>query len=118
MHRVVHTSEVAILSAFTFIYSHEFYCFNFFYFLFQIEREVILSSSDKNSKIPILNDYIKRTKGAIAPDVPPKQMSAWSNHTHHQILSPDQVSDKHQKFVTETHTELIRLNYCLEGQPR
>ncbi|XP_065158632.1 uncharacterized protein [Atheta coriaria] len=62
---------------------------------FPIEREVILSSSDKNSKIPILNDYIKRTKGAIAPDVPPKQMSAWSNHTHHQILSPDQNHSGH-----------------------
>lgn len=35
MHRVINTSEVAILSAFTFIYSHEFYCF-IYSFLFSI----------------------------------------------------------------------------------
>jgi hypothetical protein len=59
---------------------------------FPIEREVILSSTDKNSKIPILHDYKKRTKGAIAPDVPPKQMAAWTAQGQtHQILSPDQV---------------------------
>ncbi|KAJ3631915.1 hypothetical protein MTP99_013016 [Tenebrio molitor] len=59
---------------------------------FPIEREVILSSTDKNSKIPILHDYKKRTKGAIAPDVPPKQMAAWTAQGQtHQILSPDQT---------------------------
>lgn len=57
--------------------------------LFQIEREVILSTADKNSKIPILHDYVKRTKVAIAPDVPPKQMAAWT--VQGQILGPDQV---------------------------
>ncbi|XP_075233395.1 uncharacterized protein LOC142331397 isoform X2 [Lycorma delicatula] len=44
---------------------------------FPIEREVILSSTDKNSKIPILNEYRKRSKTAIAPDAPNKQI-AWT----------------------------------------
>ncbi|XP_015587077.1 uncharacterized protein LOC107263917 isoform X3 [Cephus cinctus] len=45
---------------------------------FPIEREVVLSSSDKNSKIPILHEYKQRTSGrvAIAPDAPVKQQ-AW-----------------------------------------
>ncbi|XP_056648419.1 uncharacterized protein LOC130452915 isoform X1 [Diorhabda sublineata] len=55
---------------------------------FPIEREVILSSTEKNSKIPILHDYKKRSKVAVAPDVPPKQMAAWTQN--HQIL-PDQT---------------------------
>lgn len=63
--------------------------------MFQIEREVILSSTDKNNKIPILHDYMKRSKGAIAPDIPPKQMAAWTQGQNsqqgQQILSPDQV---------------------------
>lgn len=44
----------------------------------QIERELILSSADKNSKIPILHEYKQRTAGrvAIAPDAPIKQQ-AW-----------------------------------------
>ncbi|XP_028155433.1 uncharacterized protein LOC114349276 isoform X2 [Diabrotica virgifera virgifera] len=59
---------------------------------FPIEREVILSSTDKNSKIPILHDYKKRSKTAVAPDVPPKQMAAWTQNQvqNHQIL-PDQT---------------------------
>lgn len=57
---------------------------------FQIEREVILSSTDKNSKIPILHDYKKRTKAVVAPDIPPKQMAAWTL-SNGQTLSPDQV---------------------------
>ncbi|XP_049825449.1 uncharacterized protein LOC109595245 isoform X3 [Aethina tumida] len=65
---------------------------------FPIEREVILSSTDKNSKIPILHDYKKRTKATIAPDAPPKQMAAWTQGQmqNHQIL-PD-----------ETHSGLIQ----------
>ena len=44
----------------------------------QIEREVVLSSTDKNSKIPILHEYKQRSAGrvAIAPDAPIKQQ-AW-----------------------------------------
>ncbi|XP_045479836.1 uncharacterized protein LOC123684578 isoform X2 [Harmonia axyridis] len=57
---------------------------------FPIEREVILSSTDKNSKIPILHDYKKRTKAVVAPDVPPKQMAAWTL-SNGQTLSPDQT---------------------------
>lgn len=59
---------------------------------FPIEREVILSSSDKNSKIPILHDYMKRAKASIAPDLPPKQMQAWTQGQQgSQVLSPDQT---------------------------
>ncbi|XP_076279161.1 uncharacterized protein LOC143208573 isoform X2 [Lasioglossum baleicum] len=45
---------------------------------FPIEREVVLSSADKNSKIPILHEYKQKTAGrvAIAPDAPIKQQ-AW-----------------------------------------
>ncbi|XP_043284093.1 PH domain-containing protein DDB_G0275795-like isoform X2 [Venturia canescens] len=45
---------------------------------FPIEREVVLSSTDKNSKIPILHEYKQRGAGrvAIAPDAPIKQQ-AW-----------------------------------------
>ncbi|XP_076240975.1 uncharacterized protein LOC143183336 [Calliopsis andreniformis] len=45
---------------------------------FPIEREFVLSSGDKNSKIPILHEYKQRTVGrvAIAPDAPIKQQ-AW-----------------------------------------
>ncbi|KAI4463465.1 hypothetical protein MML48_4g00015626 [Holotrichia oblita] len=69
---------------------------NLFIFYFQIEREVILSSADKNSKIPILHDYMKKTKGTIAPDVPPKQMAAWTQGSQQsQILSPDQNHSGH-----------------------
>jgi hypothetical protein len=49
--------------------------------LMQIEREVILSSADKNSKIPILHEYKKQrpksaSATAIAPEGPNKQL-AW-----------------------------------------
>lgn len=39
---------------------------------------MVLSSGDKNSKIPILHEYKQRTAGrvAIAPDAPIKQQ-AW-----------------------------------------
>ncbi|XP_051176444.1 putative mediator of RNA polymerase II transcription subunit 26 isoform X2 [Leptopilina boulardi] len=45
---------------------------------FPIEREVVLSSGDKNSKIPILHEYKQRSAGraAIAPDAPISQQ-AW-----------------------------------------
>ena len=45
--------------------------------LFQIEREVILSSADKNSKIPILHEYKKQRPKSIAPEGPNKQV-AWT----------------------------------------
>ncbi|XP_060530927.1 uncharacterized protein LOC132704736 isoform X2 [Cylas formicarius] len=60
---------------------------------FPIEREVILSNADKNSKIPIIPDCKKRSKGAIAPDIPPKQMAAWTSQTQmsSQQILPDQT---------------------------
>lgn len=77
----------------------------FSFLLLQIEREVILSSTDKNNKIPILHDYMKRSKGAIAPDVPPKQMAAWTqgqgSQPGQQILSPDQVFFETDIYVNE-----------------
>ncbi|CAH1959105.1 unnamed protein product [Acanthoscelides obtectus] len=60
---------------------------------FPIEREVILTATDKDSKIPILQDYKKRSKSTVvAPDVPPKQMAAWTQGPmqNMQIL-PDQT---------------------------
>ncbi|KAJ9589648.1 hypothetical protein L9F63_017137 [Diploptera punctata] len=44
---------------------------------FPIEREVILSSADKNSKIPILHEYKKQRPKSIAPEGPNKQV-AWT----------------------------------------
>jgi hypothetical protein len=58
-------------------------------FSLQIEREVILSSGDKNSKVPILQEARKRGRlGAVAPDTPPKALSAWTHaevNTSHKI---------------------------------
>ncbi|XP_072929914.1 uncharacterized protein [Epargyreus clarus] len=52
---------------------------------FPIEREVILSSGDKNSKVPILQEARKRGRlGAVAPDTPPKALSAWTHTENHQ----------------------------------
>lgn len=52
---------------------------------------MILSNGDKNSKIPILNEYKKRTKAAIAPDIPPKQFGAWTiSQMNYDMI--DQVS--------------------------
>ncbi|KAG8248435.1 hypothetical protein J6590_040908 [Homalodisca vitripennis] len=77
-------------------------------FLFEIEREVILSSTDKNSKIPILNEYRKRPKGAIAPDAPHIQL-AWTEDKRgmEQIHSnpPDSVGG-HQLYKAQPMTLL------------
>ncbi|XP_071056755.1 uncharacterized protein [Onthophagus taurus] len=92
---------------------------------FPIEREVILSSGDKNSKIPILHDYMKKSKGTIAPDVPPKQMQAWSQGSQQQpqVLSPDQNHSGHVQSGqsnqplqnSEASASLYRATY-LSGQ--
>ncbi|XP_050344495.1 uncharacterized protein LOC126769650 [Nymphalis io] len=55
---------------------------------FPIEREVILSSGDKSSKVPILQEARKRGRlGAVAPDTPPKALSAWT-HAENQQAGP------------------------------
>jgi hypothetical protein len=64
----------------------------------QIEREVILSSADKNSKIPILHEYKKQrpktvSVTAIAPEGPNKQL-AWTDDKKAPVSSPVSV----QKF--------------------
>ncbi|CAG9864383.1 unnamed protein product [Phyllotreta striolata] len=87
---------------------------------FPIEREVILSSTDKNSKIPILHEYKKRSKVAVAPDVPPKQVAAWTqNHVqNHQIL-PDQTHSGLIQTIQQTteppNGSPYRLNYHHPG---
>ncbi|KAK9870937.1 hypothetical protein WA026_009898 [Henosepilachna vigintioctopunctata] len=70
---------------------------------FPIEREVILSSTDKNSKIPILHDYKKRTKSVVAPDVPPKQLAAWTISNSQTLLSD------------QTHSNMAQP--CHQGDP-
>jgi hypothetical protein len=52
-------------------------------YIFQIEREVILSNVDKNLKIPILNEYKKRPK-SVAPDTPNVQI-AWSEQSSNAV---------------------------------
>lgn len=57
------------------------------FFLLQIEREVILSNYDKNSKIPILNEYHKKQKSAaVAPDAPNVQV-AWTEDRTNRTVS-------------------------------
>ncbi|XP_050539002.1 uncharacterized protein LOC126904235 isoform X2 [Daktulosphaira vitifoliae] len=68
---------------------------------FPIEREVILSSTDKNLKIPILNDYKKRPK-AVAPDTPNVQI-AWSEQTTNTYNIPQNAHQYH----TPNHYALI-----------
>ncbi|XP_066140767.1 uncharacterized protein [Euwallacea fornicatus] len=65
---------------------------------FPIERQITLSSTEKNFKIPILNDIKKRSKGAvIAPDAPPKRLTAWTYEEHMQ---------PHQTYSEHTHVGL------------
>lgn len=73
-------------------------------FRLQIEREFVLSSGDKNSKIPILHEYKQRTVGrvAIAPDAPIKQQ-AWVQ----------EVSLIHETIFL-THYDCYRCNHFLE----
>lgn len=78
----------------------------------QIEREVILSTGDKNSKVPILQEARKRGRlGAVAPDAPPKALSAW---THAEVW-------KHQNFINMRYrTVLIYVSNVkkMQGQIR
>lgn len=53
---------------------------------------------------------MKRTKVAIAPDVPPKQMAAWTIQGS-QTLGPDQVRHFQKKYII---TVLIRYNEKFE----
>uniref|UniRef100_A0AAR5P8J9 SAM domain-containing protein n=2 Tax=Dendroctonus ponderosae TaxID=77166 RepID=A0AAR5P8J9_DENPD len=65
---------------------------------FPIERQITLSSTEKNFKIPILNDLKKRSKGAvIAPDAPPKRLTAW---TRQEPMQP------HSIYPDQTHAGL------------
>ncbi|XP_024881290.1 uncharacterized protein LOC112460710 isoform X1 [Temnothorax curvispinosus] len=65
---------------------------------FPIERELILSSGDKNSKIPILHEYKQRTSGrvAIAPDAPIKQQAWVQEGTQMQEVRQDGQARNYQ----------------------
>ncbi|XP_018338257.1 PREDICTED: uncharacterized protein LOC108746161 isoform X2 [Trachymyrmex septentrionalis] len=65
---------------------------------FPIERELILSSGDKNSKIPILHEYKQRTAGrvAIAPDAPIKQQAWVQEGTQMQEVRQDGQARNYQ----------------------
>lgn len=85
---------------------------------FPIEREIILNSGDKNSKIPILHEYKKRNKGVVAPDLPPKQMSAWVQPST-QILSPDQthpIQNNDPNTIYRTNFIQPQESYILQAQ--
>jgi hypothetical protein len=76
----------------------------------QIEREVILSSADKNSKIPILHEYKKQrpksaSATAIAPEGPNKQF-AWTEDKKAPVPTP--VSDQKvlSNFICNHETEV------------
>ncbi|RZF39156.1 hypothetical protein LSTR_LSTR005784 [Laodelphax striatellus] len=78
---------------------------------FPIEREVILSSVDKNSKIPILNESRKRSKAVIAPDAPNKQL-AWTEDKNRcgdptmQVNASQETMPVHQVYKAQPMTLL------------
>ncbi|XP_033209517.1 uncharacterized protein LOC117168177 isoform X2 [Belonocnema kinseyi] len=77
---------------------------------FPIEREVVLSSGDKNTKIPILHEYKQRSAGrvAIAPDAPIKQQ-AWVQEGN-QVQELRQESQKNyqsQEIYSSTSTGAV-----------
>ncbi|EZA56926.1 hypothetical protein X777_02777 [Ooceraea biroi] len=69
---------------------------------FPIERELVLSSGDKNSKIPILHEYKQRTAGrvAIAPDAPIKQQAWVQEGTQMQEVRQDGQARNYQSQDT------------------
>ncbi|XP_057332353.1 transcription factor mef2A isoform X1 [Microplitis mediator] len=76
---------------------------------FPIEREVVLSSVDKNTKIPILHEYNKRSglSRAIAPDAPVKQQ-AWVQEGNQVDHRQDHVQNfQPQDTYTSTPTGAV-----------
>ncbi|CAK1543273.1 unnamed protein product [Leptosia nina] len=74
---------------------------------FPIEREVILSSGDKNSKVPILQEARKRGRlGAVAPDTPPKPLSAWTNAENQAGTSGD-FRQYHDQYAYHHHGQIL-----------
>ncbi|XP_060804132.1 uncharacterized protein LOC106139753 [Amyelois transitella] len=70
---------------------------------FPIEREVILSSGDKNSKAPMLQDARKRGRlGAVAPDTPPKALAAWTRGDNQAGTSGD-FRQYHENYSYALH---------------
>ncbi|XP_043520068.1 uncharacterized protein LOC122533948 isoform X1 [Frieseomelitta varia] len=80
---------------------------------FPIEREVVLSSGDKNSKIPILHEYKQRTAGrvAIAPDAPIKQQAWVQEATQMQEVRQEGQTRSYQSpesYVSTSAASLLR----------
>ncbi|XP_053608523.1 uncharacterized protein LOC128674166 isoform X2 [Plodia interpunctella] len=70
---------------------------------FPIEREVILSSGDKNSKVPILQEARKRGRlGSVAPDTPPKALAAWT-HGDNQAGTSGDFRQYHENYSYALH---------------
>ncbi|XP_052742040.1 uncharacterized protein LOC112047533 [Bicyclus anynana] len=70
---------------------------------FPIEREVILSTGDKSSKVPILQEARKRGRlGAVAPDTPPKALSAWT-HAENQQAGPSADFRQYEQYGYAMH---------------
>ncbi|XP_038212975.1 uncharacterized protein LOC119833135 isoform X5 [Zerene cesonia] len=68
-------------------------------FVEHTEREVILSSGDKNSKVPILQEARKRGRlGAVAPDTPPKALSAWTHAENQQAGTSGDFRQYHEQY--------------------
>ncbi|XP_050666831.1 uncharacterized protein LOC126966692 isoform X2 [Leptidea sinapis] len=71
---------------------------------FPIEREVILSSSEKNSKVPILQEARKRGRlGAVAPDTPPKPLTAWIQAENQQAGTSGDIRNYHDHYGYTRH---------------
>ncbi|XP_026672886.1 uncharacterized protein LOC108629093 [Ceratina calcarata] len=72
-----------------------------------IEREVVLSSGDKNSKIPILHEYKQRTVGrvAIAPDAPIKQQAWVQENTQMQKSHGLTTMQQHQANAMQSSNQ-------------
>ncbi|VVC88728.1 unnamed protein product [Leptidea sinapis] len=69
-----------------------------------IEREVILSSSEKNSKVPILQEARKRGRlGAVAPDTPPKPLTAWIQAENQQAGTSGDIRNYHDHYGYTRH---------------
>ncbi len=77
-------------------------------FVLQIEREVILSNYDKNSKIPILNEYHRKHKSAaVAPDAPNVQVAWTEERTNRTVSSRREIifspnAANHNRVISRT----------------
>lgn len=92
---------------------------------FPIEREVILSTGDKNSKVPILQEARRRGRlGAVAPDTPPKAVTAWTHAENHQQAGPSndpnfrQYHDQNYSYAIQNQGAIPRNHTAYETSPK